>query len=345
MTVKKYTIIQVFFAICIFIFSFVLVYMYKNEYFEAKKMNLKYQENNDIDYKVYLKKNDFFDEKYLEKGRTYITNIIDHINVDYNYSIQFDNVVNGSYKYYIYVTVESGKSDGQLKYWSKDYKITDEKKFDINNKTEYFVHENVDIDYNKYNKILMSFKKTLGLSGATGTLKIYMAIDSEIEGNSVSTPIESRLLLSMPLSEMTIEASVDLDAHNNVKTVSRIINADRARISKALGGIYLAAIVFSLIAIVYFSKKKNDLNKYENTLKKILNTYDSIIVNVKKIPDVRDYKRIEVSSFEELLDAHSEIRMPINFYRDGDKSYFLLVNDKTVWIYKMGKLSITKVKI
>lgn len=345
MTTKKYTIIQIFFVLCVFIFSFINVYMYKKGYFEAKKVSLKYQENNDIDYKVYLKKNDFFDEKYLEKGRTYITNIIDHINVDYDYNIQFDNVVNGEYKYYIYVTVESSKSDGQSKYWSKDYKVTDEKTVKLNNKTEYTVHENVDIDYNKYNQILMSFKKTLGLNGASGLLKIYMVINSDIEGNSVSTPIESKLLLAMPLSEMTIEASIDLDAHNNVKTVSKIINSDRARLSKTLGGIYLAAVIFSIVAIFYFNKKKRDLNKYENTLKKILNTYDSIIVNVKKIPDVRDYKRIEVSSFEELLDAHSEVRMPINFYRDGDKSYFLLVNDKTVWIYKMSKLNIQKVKI
>ena len=344
MTVKKYTLIQVFFFFFFFAFSFMILYMYKNNYFEEKKVTLKYRENNDIDYKVYLKKNDFFDDKYLEKGRTYITSLIDHINVDYNYSIQFDHLVNGEYKYYIYVTVESGKANGKS-YWSKDYKLTDEKSMKVKNVGEYKVHENVDIDYNKYNKILMSFKKTLGLTSANGTLKIYMAINSDVEGNSVKAPIESRLLLAMPLSEMTIEAAIDLDAHNNIQSVDRIINADRARISKCFGAIYIVATVFFIALIIYINKKKSDLNKYENTLKKILNTYDSIIVNVKRIPDVRDFKRIEVASFEELLDAHSEIRMPINFYRDGDKSYFLLVNDKTVWIYKMGKLNIQKVKI
>ncbi len=345
MTVKKYTIIQVFFVICIFAFSFTILFMYKNGYFEEKKVTLKYQESNDIDYKVYLKKNEFFDDKYLGKGKTYITSLIDHINVDFNYNIAFDHLVNGDYSYYIYVTVESGKTNGSANYWSKDYKVTDEKKVEVKNTGEYKVHENVDIDYNKYNKILMSFKKTLGILSANGTLKICMAIKNNVKGNDVSAPIEGKLLLSMPLSEMTIEAAIDSEENDTVKSIDKVINADRARVSKSMAVIYGCSIVFLIVLILYINKKKNDLNKYENTLKKILNTYDSIIVNVKRIPDVRDFKRIEVSSFEELLDAHSEVRMPINFYRDGDKSYFLLVNDKTVWIYKMGKLNIQKVKI
>ena len=34
-----------------------------------KLVSLKYKEDNDIDYKVYLKDNDFFDEKYIEKEK------------------------------------------------------------------------------------------------------------------------------------------------------------------------------------------------------------------------------------------------------------------------------------
>ena len=40
-----------------------------------EKITLKYENNSDIDYKVYLKDNNFFDEKYIEKGKTYITNL------------------------------------------------------------------------------------------------------------------------------------------------------------------------------------------------------------------------------------------------------------------------------
>ncbi len=345
MTAKKYTLIQAFFVLCIIVFSIIDVYMYFNGYFEAKKVTLKYQENNDIDYKVYLKKNDFFETKYLGKDETYITSLIDHINADFNYKIDFDALIDGKYTYYVYATVESNKSNGQSKYWSKDYRITDEKKIDLKKSTGFSVHENVDIDYNKYNNILLSFKKTLGLSGANGILKVYFVVNSEVEGNEVSTPIESKLLLALPLSEQTIEAKVDLDAHNTVKEVSKVIDADKARVSKVLGTIYAAAIVFLLALIIYVDKKKKNLNKYESTLKKILNTYDGIIVNINKIPDLTGFRIIDVSSFEELLDAHGEVRMPINFYRGTDKCYFILISDKTAWKYKISRMNIQKVKI
>ena len=342
MTSKKYFYLQL---VCIFgivLFSLMDVYLYKNDYFEAKKATLKYQEKNDIDYKVYLKKNDFFDTKYLEKDKTYITSLIDHINVDYNYNIEFDHPVDATYKYYVYVTLESNKTNSNSNYWTKDYKITDEKKMNVKDVNRFGVHENLDIDYNKYNSILMSFKKTLGLGSAEGVLKVQLKVESEVEGNNVNSPIDSVLLLKMPLTEMTVEASVDLDEHNTVKELTKIINTEKLKTMRTVGVIYACASVFCIVVLIYITKKKKDLHKYDSTLKKILTTYDGIIVNVDKLPDLTDYKVIDVSSFEELLDAHSEIRMPINFFKDELRSYFILLNDKTVWRYTMSKRKIER---
>lgn len=342
MTIKKYTIIQVFFVICIVLFSLFELFMYKKGYFEENKVTLKYQENNEIDYKVYLKKNDFFETDYLEKGKTYITSLIDHINADFTYNIQFDNNVSGSYKSYVYATVESGKSNGDAKYWSKDYKLTDERSLNIKEMKGYSIHENVDIDYNKFNSILMSFKKTLGLSGANGALKVYLNVESDVVGNDVPAVIENKLLLSLPLSEMTIEASINSDAPNNVKEFSKVVNTEKLKLYRTLGIVYAASIVFFIILLIHVTKSKKNLNKYENELKKILNAYDSIIVNVNKLPEMSGYKIIDVSSFEELLDAHGEVRMPINFFKDVRRSYFVLLNDNTAWKYVMSKSKIER---
>ena len=46
---------------------------------------------------------------------------------------------------------------------------------------------------------------------------------------------------------------------------------------------------------------------------------------------------IKVESFEELIDAHSEVRMPINYYQTKDYSIFLLFNDNTAWKYVLEK--------
>ena len=337
MSTKKYTCIQI---LCIFgmlLFAFIDLYLYKNGYFEEKKLTLMYQENNNIDYKVYLKKNDFFESKYLEKDKTYITSLIDYINVDFDYNIKFDHLIKGNYKYRIYVTVESNKSNGEANYWTKDYNLTDEKSVNVDHVGEYTIHETIKIDYNKYNNILNSFKKTLGLGSASGLLKIYMVVDSDIVGNEVQTPINSKLLLQFPLSELTIEATAEVETPNNTKSVTKSIDTEKLQLMKTIGIIYIFAIVVCLLLLIYITKVKRDVNKYENDLKKILSTYDSIIVNVKRLPDLKKYEVIDVQTFEELLDAHSEVRMPINFYKDVRRSYFILLNENTAWKYTMKK--------
>jgi len=72
-------------------------------------------------------------------------------------------------------------------------------------------------------------------------------------------------------------------------------------------------------------------------LKKILNTYDSIIVTLQSKPDFKKYNEISVASFEELIDAHSEVRMPINYYQDEHRrrSYFTLINGNEIYTYTL----------
>ena len=342
MTNRKYLVLEILAIFGVVVFSLVNFYLYKNGYFEEEKVTLKYQENNDIDYKVYLKKNDFFDTPYLEKDKTYITSLIDHINVDYDYNVAFDHAINGEYRYRVIVTVESKKSNNDKELWSKDYNITDEVKKELKNATEYSIKENVDIDYNKFNELLTSFKKTLNLSSSEGILKIFLNVDSDIEGNKIKTPINSKLLLQIPLTELTVEATANTSVNNDVKELSRIVNSDKVKTTRLLGVIYLLGTLCCIILFFVMNKKRKDLNRYDNMIKKIISTYDSIIVNIKKLPDIEGYKQIYVDTFEELLDAHGEVRMPINYYKDDKRSYFILLNDSTAWVYVMSKRKIER---
>ena len=70
-------------------------------------------------------------------------------------------------------------------------------------------------------------------------------------------------------------------------------------------------------------------------MSKILTAYDGIIVNASTLPDLNKFNVIKVRSFDELLDAHSEVRLPINYYRQTNKSIFILVNDTMLWMYTL----------
>ena len=67
---------------------------------------------------------------------------------------------------------------------------------------------------------------------------------------------------------------------------------------------------------------------------------------------MNDLKVIEVNTFSELIDAHSEVRMPINYYEEvaDCKSVFVLVSTNMAWVYTLinheyeKKLANSKIK-
>ena len=133
-----------------------------------KIVSLKYQEDNDIDYKVYLKDNDFFEEDYIEKGKTYITSLIDHIEINYKYNIDFSDEVDAEYKYKVMAKIESNKADTTGNYWTKEIDITKEITEKVTNKPNYSINQQVSLNYNEYNELLNSFKKSV-VRSAVGT--------------------------------------------------------------------------------------------------------------------------------------------------------------------------------
>ena len=300
-----------------------------------KTISLKYQENNDIDYKVFLKDNDFFEQNYIEKGKTYITSLIDYIQINYNYNIDFSDEVDAEYKYKVMAKIESNKSDTTGNYWTKEIDITKELTEKVSDKPNYSINQQVNIDYNQYNELLNEFKKSVGLTNSTGLLSVYLIIDSNVSTKEIKTPIKSNLVLKLPLSELAIEASIDSDVSNNIKVIKKSVKEDGLfyNILVALGLFCIVLAIFLVFVLIRSKRLYKKNYKYDLELDKILSTYDSIIVNIKDLPNIDDYDVIKVESFEELIDAHSEIRKPINYYRTRDYSIFLLMNDNIVWEY------------
>ena len=333
---KRQLILILFFLLLIFLGIVCLFIGYNNK----KTVSLKYKENNDIDYKVYLKDNEYFDSEYIDKGKTYITSLIDHIHIDYKYNIDYDQQVKATYKYKVIAQIEANKVENSSgNYWTKQYDVTKYRNDSIEDISHYSIMQSVDIDYNKYNEILKGFKNTVGLANSEGILKVILQIESKVDGEEISSPIDSKLILKMPLSQLAIEATIDSDVNNRVKDISKTVR-DNNPIYLVLTLVGILSILVSLLVLWVLIRNRHVYklnNKYEVELKRIINTYDSIIVNVEELPDISEYNLIKVESFDELIDAHSEVRMPINYYQAKDYSIFLLFNDNTAWKYVLEK--------
>ena len=60
---------------------------------------INYKESGNLDYKVYLKKNDFYESNYLDKDMVYVSSLIDNVNATFNYKFDVDKLSNINYDY------------------------------------------------------------------------------------------------------------------------------------------------------------------------------------------------------------------------------------------------------
>lgn len=307
-----------------------------------KEIVVNYTEISDIDYKVYLKKNNFFDTPYLEKNRTYIASLIDYILVDFDYSFNVSEEVSGSYTYYIEGRVSANKSNSSDDYWSKEYILSDKISKEYSNLKQISIKETTKIDYQFYNDLLNSFKNQYGVP-INGMFTVFLVVENHIESDYVERDIskDSKIELNIPLTSLTIDVPIKTsELNNNGILINEVVeeNILYYTIIKYISyACFLIVAIIMICVIVLMIVKSKYESKYHKSLRKILKTYDGILVNVNCLPNLEGLNIIDVENFLELIDAHSEIRKPISFKQDPDESIFLLINEGIAWRFIMKK--------
>ncbi|MBQ3297803.1 MAG: hypothetical protein IJG97_03250 [Bacilli bacterium] len=333
-----------------FILTFLLVAGFALTIFGLTKsyISLGYSEDNSVSYNVFLKENNYFESRVLEENRTYITSIIDYIRVKYHYNLKFSENVNGEYSYYIQAVVSANKPNGDSGYyWQKKYNLVEPKTLKLNNVDAIYINEIVNVDYSKYDKILEEFKSDYSIQ-TDGLLRVELVVESDVTGEKYSDSIKipSNLSMSIPLLQKAVEASIEKNAVSNDSTLTMIDPiAQKIKYACIVLGLIIIFLTIALIIRIIINRNLNrKRHLYESTLQKFVDSHDSIIANVTNLPDVSDLNVVEVSSFDELIDVYSEVRMPINFYENKDKTkaVFRIINDRMCWEYVLDKEKIEK---
>ena len=321
----------------------------KDSSYEQVVINYK-EAGNPIDYKVYLKKNNFFETDYLDEGVTYISSLIDYIDVDFKYKIDFNEALTGNYKYKVKATILANKVNDDGNYWSKEYDL-EERESDFSDSTYISANQHIKLDYQQYNDLLSSFKKEYGLA-IDGILHVEMVIDLDAYINDNSVVMcdnncnhlrkNNVLKMDIPLTQSSVDISINTNessaSDGKIVYDKKVSESITHTIMKYLG---IGVLIFDLIIIInmikYIIRKRRMISDYHKEINKILSTYDSIIVNSDNITNLSKYNVIRVNSFEELLDAHSEVRMPINYVEVKENySIFVLINNDVAWVYRVA---------
>ena len=100
-----------------------------------------------------------------------------------------------------------------------------------------------------------------------------------------------------------------------------------------------AIVVFAVCAILLAclikaaAESKSPKSIYEKNLGEIIKTYEPILVDVEKIPNLEVKNIVIASSFEKMVDIQYELKKPILYKKSLNSSSFFLLDTEVVYIY------------
>ncbi len=305
-----------------------------------------YSDSSELDYNVYLKKNDFYTTPYLPKDRVYISTLIDYIDASFNYNFDVVEDINLGYKYYISAKVVVDSSSGKRIFESEDM-LLDKTRLQRVKDKKFSIKENVKIDYNKYNQLASSFINKYELSAKANVLvSMYVDVAGTYEKFEKELNDSAVVSFEIPLTANTTELKMNYDLKNNVNEKfeygkTRIIHPFLFALSILIA---IIDIIWFIYELVIYVQNKDVKVKYKEKLKKIFRDYGPYISKKAASTNTRDIMytmslRIEVvNSFDDLINVRDSIEKPILFYEaiPGEQAIFYIIDTKVSYIYIMN---------
>lgn len=317
--------------------SFFLIYINRN-----KDYYVKYDETSNIDYKVFLKDNEFFDNDYLGTNKQYIASLIDYINANFNYKMSLEEKeIEYKYSYRVEAVVDVKQKETNFSLYNDNIELLKEIQKTTTMK-EVIIDEDIKIDYNYYNNLIKKFVNVYELENIESTLTInmYINIIGSCEDFTENKAKESVMSLSIPLTTKTM--AIDLSdnliiSENNVMQCKSVYTNNFIFI---ILGILFSLIDISLIILTfrYIIKTRTAEDVYERELKKILNNYGSYIQTLGNDFDFKEYQMLKLDNFSDMLEIRDTIRQPILMKQNSDKTgaYFVIPsNTKILYVYRL----------
>lgn len=306
-----------------------------------RERSVKYQKNNNVSYKVYLKDNEYYDEKYLEQDMQYIANLIDYIKVNFKSVFNINELSDVQYKYSIIAHVQvTDPSNSEKTLYSKNFNLVNNKSKTENGVKSISINEDVEVNYQEYNDMVKTFKTSYGIS-ANSLLLLELKVDVTCTPctfkNSFSETYTSKL--TVPLTSQTVDITVD---KSNANKESTKYEQEPSNYSKYLCGIAIIPALLALILFIgmiqYIMSLNENKKPYSAYINKILREYDRAIIQIKEGYVFGDSTIIEVKTFDELLNIHDSINQPIACVEDSTdidnkKTIFFIKNNEDIYRY------------
>ena len=322
-----------------------IVLVYKSFKIEQGLQNLlyAYNINRNVNYTVNLKENPFFESNTLEMNKTYVSNLVDNINMDFTYSMSGNKKAKTKYEYQVVavsnIKYASSDSEASNPIWTKQYLIVEPKAIELDGPS-FVIKENCNINFSEYNDEVKEFKRQLKIP-IIAELQVKLIIKSESEITNVEEKVVETSIMNMNIDldqdVFTVEKQFENADSKSIHTTTQTTkNIDKPKfiVGCILLIIALMIMLDSIRKSIKFSKKTD----YAIALNRILKNYGDIVAEIVSPIEIDNLNVIEVKNFDQLLDIEEEIRMPILFYETipDEQGEFIIICDNMAYRYVIG---------
>lgn len=301
-----------------------------------------YTEQSTIDYKVYLKPNNEYEDDYLGKDQSYIASIVDYVYIDFGYRILLDSEwANYSANYAVDAKLTIKDDTNKKAIYTHDYPLVANTNFVSGGNNELLIVEQISVDYDQYNDFATNFKNIYNLSNVSCYLDVTMRISTTGECAEIGdTDFGScSFSLNIPLTKQTIEinmlSSIPQGKQSSI-TCESCVNRNIFKYV-AFGAAGLEILVLFIILVYAYSTRNHDIN-YEIKIKRLVSAYKSYIQKIINEFCYDGYQLVMVETFNQMLDIRDTINSPILMSENADKTcttFLIPTNNGILYVHEI----------
>ena len=304
----------------------------------SNKQNLTYTNKSKIDYSVTIKENDFISQTILPSNKSYITELVDKIDMvmEYNYEssenmpISQENSLTATI-YGLYNATPNSVNNPTI--WEKEYVLKSTKKTEHQSINKINVKEFFEIDLDFYNKEAIRFKEHFAIPSV---VYLEVKLNVSLRGLTDKYYINETypMTAKIPLTEHVF--FVDAMLSDNQEKLVPSSNISESQVDQRKVVLYATLLVGSLLLSLITIKKLTEFKKDEdflNQITRLKKEYNEIIVETDNMVDTKELKPVVITSFDEMLNLADSLMMPIFLYEEFNLCCFYIVKNDIIYSY------------
>ena len=307
-----------------------------------RKYYIGYREGGSIDYNVFLKENEFFEQTYLGKDQSYVASLIDKIIANFSYEIDMDaDDVNYRYSYSIKSRLEIMDDTSEVAIFNPERELVNKQNLSQNSINRLNINEIVVLNYDEYNDLANKFLETYDLRSTTSNIIVTLEVDvlsdcDAFTGSAVDTyTSELRIPLTTKTVNIQMTSAVPREEAKMI-ACTRGMGSEAFKTTAIVLGVVDVIAILLLVAFIYFTRTP-DIT-YTARVKKILSQYKSYIQRINNLFETHGYQIVMVDTFEEMLEIRDTIQAPILMYENADKTcakFMIPTDSKLLYVYRI----------